>query len=871
VARLHAGLVEHLDGLPARARASLMSDRLGVPRLPIVPDRVVVVVDGDPKRAPAVLPQGALLKAGKTGLGERLYATADPLTVLGAPVVGAHSHRVLPTGADVAAWRRADLSTGKAPPFAPFGEASDPAAPHELYVASDLLRFTKGTLTATLTFDGVRVNGATPPSMTGLANVLKALRWEFSSAEGTLPATATSFVQGSSIRVSLSLAGGSAPQPLSGTPRHYVRASFPTQATAGFDRGVALGFSFAALRLSASSADLPPDAGYAGDGLLDVTKEFEPFGPVPRRGDSFYLRLDEAFGKPLTHVVVSLTRLNPDRVLYPAEYGTAQSQAWVAYANQYLQEHDVGYSLDAADFGTPDFTVHWERYDGSQWMAFEEQTENFGSLDRPLGGTPPRPFSSPTAVGGAPGNFVRAFLYHGDFGWADFQATLAANAQKVAAGHGSEVVAAVPPDPPVVSRVRIAYETEEISSATGAVGLFARNALSSVAPLPGGTSAPTAPFTQGEDGFDGAFYLGVGEPLPLGEVVTVYASVDEADACAAVQGDAAVAWEYRAADDAWRGLPCVDGTSGLRQSGLLRFVAPLDWAAGAPEADEAAGRWVRARTHTPDAAGRVRLLRTDAVEAVYRLAPGHEEDDPAPATPLAAGAVTALRAPVPGIKKVGNPSPAWGGRGPEPDERFFARSGGVLRHRDRAVTAWDVERLVADEFPELALVRCLPHHSRSGDEAECAAGWLAVVAVPRSEERTPVPSVRLAGAIEAFVLGHGPVDLSVAVLCPLYQEVGVTATVHLVGGMPAATAREALDAALRRFLHPLSTERAGGFGEPLYRSAVVSFLEEQAAVDHVSGLDFLPPYAGLERVDVDACRGLVASAAVHELHAEAAL
>jgi hypothetical protein len=872
VSGLHAGLVEHEDRLSDLARGWLMSERLGVPRLPIVPDRVVVVVDGDPKRMPVVLPPDSLLKAGKGPLGERLYATTEPLTVLGAPILGAHSHRILDSGADVAAWRRTDLSNEKGPVFAPFGEASDPAAGHELYVTSDLLRFTKGTLVITLTFDNVTVNGVSPASMTAVANVLKALRWEISTAEGMRAVSAAGGPSTSGIELTFSVTGGSAPQPLAGTPRYFLRGRFPASGATGFSRATALGFAFRTLRLKVDGYDVPPDAGYTGDGLLDVTKEFEPFGPVPRRGDSFFLRLDEAFGKPLTYVKVTLSRLGSGDTLQPAEYGKKQSNKWLKTANSVLKEKGVKYTLDDSDIDAPDFTVRWERFDGAVWQSFFKDTTDFQTVSQSFTGTVPRPFSTATSIGGSPGNYVRAFLYHGDFGWDDFQATMAQNAYEIATGHPGNVVVAIPPDPPVVSQVRIRYTTEELSSASGRLGVYARNALSSVASLlPAGAGGAIEPFRQDEEGFDGTFYLGVGEPLPLGEVVTVYARVDEADACAAVQGDTAVVWQYRSGGGAWRDLPCVDGTLGLRQSGILRFVAPLDWALGAPETDEAAGRWVRARTHAPGAAGRIRLLRTDAVEAAYRLAAGHALDDATPASPIAAGAVTALRAPVLGIKKVANPAPSAGGRGPEPDAAFFARSGGVLRHRNRAITPWDVEELVRAEFPELALVRCLPHHARSGAEAECAPGWLAVVAVPRSSERAPVPTVRLAAAIEAFALEHGPTDLSVAVLCPLYAEVGVRATLHLVPGVAAASAREAVESALRGFLHPLSTVRAGGFGEPLYRSAVVRFLEEQASVDHVSGVEFLAPYAGLERVDVDACRGLVASGAVHELFAEAVL
>ena len=40
-----------------------------------------------------------------------------------------------------------------------------------------------------------------------------------------------------------------------------------------------------------------PQTAYYNDGAVDITKEFQPFGAVAKRGDAFYLRWDEAFGK----------------------------------------------------------------------------------------------------------------------------------------------------------------------------------------------------------------------------------------------------------------------------------------------------------------------------------------------------------------------------------------------------------------------------------------------------------------------------------------------------------------------------------------------------------------------------------------------
>jgi hypothetical protein len=408
-----------------------------------------------------------------------------------------------------------------------------------------------------------------------------------------------------------------------------------------------------------------------------------------------------------------------------------------------------------------------------------------------------------------------------------------------------------------------------LAGASSWLSVAARNALSSTALL----AAPYEPFVRRPSGRSGTLYLGL-TGIPAGEVVALYSELEEHSACDHPGGTTEVFWEY-AGPSGWTELPVVDHTAGLRQSGITRFVAQTDWATGSAEVDSTQGQWLRISTGAPQIAGRVRAVRLNAVEADYVLAPGHERDDPTSATPLPAGAVSALKLAVPGIKAVTNPGPSTGGRGPELDGPFFARSGQVLRHRNRVVTPWDVELLVQAEFPEVAFVRCLPHHSYT---EECVPGWFAVVVVPHSAERRPAPSIGLAGRIEAFLHEHATpgawhgTESQIAVLCACYEEVSISATIQLKAGVSSGEAHSTIETDLRSFLHPLlgPPERAE-FGRPFYLSSVVAFLERHASVDHVDDCVFTGAHTGEERIDVNGCCGLITSAAEHQLVIKAAL
>ena len=846
LARLHAELGAHYNTLPARARAHYLEERLGIQRLEPRPDRVIAVVDGDPKRLPASLPRGALLKAGKTRSGgERLFATTEELTVTGTAVSEVGSYREF-ADRDVAVSRGPEVAK-PSEPFHPFGVEGDPEAPHALYLSTGLLDMRGGGHRIILVFDDVEAGGEDALENLGLAyGVFETLRWEIAAPDdgsgepGYVPLSPDVMVAEEeddvqpAVRVRMWIDEGvSAPLPLAGAPRHHLRARFPTVSESEtFSREAAMRLGFARARIVVEGGPLP-EAGYFNEGLLDVTKEFQPFGPAPQRADAFYVRSDEAFGKPLDGLVITFEPVAGAKTTLEAVDGSAG-------------------------------VIEWQRRAASAWETFatmSDLTQPALSWELP----PTEPLSALATVGGAEGRFVRGFLSGADFGFRKFQKDVVDAVPKIVRKEDGAKVP-TPPDPPMVARVSIGYTSSELDTASGNgdFQVFSRNALGAARELTG--DATIKPFGSDPSGFDGAMYLGLAG-APAGEVLAIYFDVDEAAACEPIPDDYAFEWRYRDQAGGWTKLDCVDGTLELRQSGILRFVAPLDWGTGAPEADAEHDHWLRATSTKPGLAGRLTQVRPDAVTAVYRPPPGAGEEAEDPLPP---GGITGPRAAVAGIKAVTNPVASWGARGAEPDRAFFRRAAGSLRHRNRAITPWDLERIVIEAFPELERARCLPHHSH---DSECDPGWAGLVLVPSvdrdtAEGRLPHPSVLLRDRVGQHVRACSSPHLKLAVLCPKYLEVGVAATLRLRPELSAGPARERIERDLRRFLHPTSGRR---FGAPLFRSDVIRMLEEHRDVELASGVDFLGEGAGLERLEVDPCRGLVASAAVHLLTVEAQL
>jgi hypothetical protein len=844
LAGLHAALADHQATVPARVRAEWLSDVLGIGPLPAVADRVVVAAQADPARTPLTLAAGTAVRAKDTAGTERRYRTNETLTVHGIEVLDVLSH-----GAERApgghVLDRAARWSDRSVPFAPFAAAHPPAV-HSLFVLSDLLAFPDGTMTVRLTFG----NADPAPLATAI--------WEFSGPDGARVRATVAKVTTDSIHVQLG--GGCAPADVLGVQAPYLCASLP----AGQRSGEALAFAPATVRVGVAKREhVRPDRAYANDGRLDSTKEMQPFGPTPKRGDAFYVCCDEAFGKPLSSLTVHLGLLDPTsgalmEVPWSSVPFAVQSRA--KEQAQQTTNQDVakgikqvlGY-LEESSKSAPE--VDWQYHDGRAWAHLQSTGTQLKTLSWAGATAPTQPRSRTIDLDG-PGHFLRAFLAAGDFGWSAYQRNLADFAAKAATPGGKPSASLlIAPDPPILSAISIDYATVDTTprAVASVDGWTTRHP-----PASGPYHAFALPFElSGDSAGMLAVGLRVGQDA-LGTALALYVDVASASACGS-DPDSPLRWEYWTAAG-WRALDVADGTLGLRQPGLLRFVAPLDWPEGSEGASASAGRWIRAVTPSPDTVGTLLAIVPDAVEAVQDTPP----DAPAGAyEPLAAGQVKGLLIAAPGIKKLTNPIAGRPGRAIEDTRRpgFLVRASGAVRHRGRAATAWDCEALIRDTFPEVAAVRALPHTNPQGEDEP---GWIAAVVVPRTTDRMPLPSVSLAARIAMALDGRLPVHAELAVLCPIYVPVTVHAAILLAPGAAAVDARTRITAALEHRLHPTATDPVR-FGRELFASSVAAELEALPDVDHLETFALLAGGAPTERVAVDPCRGIVASAGDHVL------
>lgn len=299
----------------------------------------------------------------------------------------------------------------------------------------------------------------------------------------------------------------------------------------------------------------------------------------------------------------------------------------------------------------------------------------------------------------------------------------------------------------------------------------------------------------------GCLYLGF-EHIETAETVSLL--VVPEPATTGIPTDApAPAWSYLHGN-AW--TPFVptavhDGTRGFRRSGILRLELP----AKADVAHDILPRglvWVRAQAAAPTGRPRVRRILSHATEVVWAPAQDLGAPDIAAhfAAPLPSESIAELEKPHPDILPVEQPLPGFGGAAPETEAEFLTRVSERLRHKGRAVTSGDYERLLLRQFRSVLSARALP--PRNPDDA----GELEIVVLPLA---TPLsadnPRAFAAAELEdmqAALRRVAPLSARVRVTNPTREPVEVRIAVRFAQGQSFDRGRARLDEELKRHLVP---------------------------------------------------------------------
>ena len=263
------------------------------------------------------------------------------------------------------------------------------------------------------------------------------------------------------------------------------------------------------------------------------------------------------------------------------------------------------------------------------------------------------------------------------------------------------------------------------------------------------------------------------------------------------------------------------------------------------------------------------------------------------ATPLPAGTIAKPKIPDPLVKKITQPFSSFGGRPAEPDATFYTRVSERLRHKDRAITIWDYEALVLQQFPKLFRAKCLPTTALKRDaqsriiaDNENMPGAVTLVTVPWTHDQNsrdplrPYTDQATLHAVDTFLRQRISPFVRLEVQNPKFEEIQLQFNVRFrpeIGDIAFYT--EELNKALVAYLSPWSQPEGGEitFGGNLWKSSVIDFVDEWPHVDFVTDfqmfhkVDVAAPDGSWTPIDSEVieattARSILVSAASHKIN-----
>ncbi|PAX56956.1 baseplate J/gp47 family protein, partial [Brunnivagina elsteri] len=218
------------------------------------------------------------------------------------------------------------------------------------------------------------------------------------------------------------------------------------------------------------------------------------------------------------------------------------------------------------------------------------------------------------------------------------------------------------------------------------------------------------------------------------------------------------------------------------------------------------------------------------------------------ATPLPSGTIAKLAVPTAAVKKIEQPYNSFGGKVKEQPNHFYTRISEYLRHKGRAVTIFDYERLVLEKFPEINQVRCINHGQVDTNKQfqELVPGAVTLVVIPTLsqhssfQELEPKVNINLLEKIQEYLLSLSSPWADIQIVNPTYEHIQVEFTVKFKSPYDSNFGyyRRELQQGITNFLTPWTVDPQAEirFGGVIYRSSVLNFLEQQYYVDYV--MDF---------------------------------
>lgn len=373
---------------------------------------------------------------------------------------------------------------------------------------------------------------------------------------------------------------------------------------------------------------------------------------------------------------------------------------------------------------------------------------------------------------------------------------------------------------------------------------------------------------SGELQEEGILYIGLENLKPLQSLSLLF-QFAEGSALDEDNDPPPIHWSYLTNNE-WRPLRgeniVYDGTFGFQTTGIVKIDVPAD-ATNNNTIITSGLHWFSVSvTENAHRIPQLIDIVTQAVEAKFDDR-GNAQSHFDKALP--AGSIAKLVVAASEVGKVLQPFASYDGKPQEIGKEFHTRVSERLRHKARAINAWDYEHLILDRFPSIYKVKTLLHtdpnclcrdtkqvtkvvEGDNGAEStieknvccgpQVSPGHVLVVPIADLKNRNaanplqPKTSRRTLLEIEEYLKKKTSPFVKLHAKNPVYEEVIVAFKVQFYSGRDKGFYLKKLNDEIVHYLTPWAFDDTTEvkFGQKIYASSIVNFIEERPYVDFIT-------------------------------------
>ena len=582
-------------------------------------------------------------------------------------------------------------------------------------------------------------------------------------------------------------------------------------------------------------------------GILNAKKPFFPFGPIPLKGSRFFLKNQEVFEKNWDQLDLTIKWMNkPDSLAdqyfaYRKEFRTNLTKDTYKTGITADPAATPPYKKDAANIIVTNdefFEAKVDILSESEWKTIDSKFLLFNKAGE--------------------NGFTRLSIANNQFdttGNGQIQVQLNQSflhemyPRIYAMAMMNETPVLIPKEPytPMIESIELSYSASEETkfnelSETESTQLFHEHPFGQSKidsnPTDQSISVLVPEYQPG-----GELYLGL-KDAELRQQIALFFQVSEGSENPEATGFATnekMVWSVLCSDK-WMTLTSdyliSNQTDNFLKSGIVKFSLPAE-ATKTNTVLPAGLHWVRVKMNKSfDVVCQILDIRTQAVLAQFS---DQENELSHLLTGIPEKTISTLAERKQAVKIVAQPFNSFGGSAQETETAYYQRVSERLRHKNRAITLWDYEHLVLEQFPEIHKVRCLNHSSGS---SFTSPGNVTLIVIPDILNRNvfdiyqPRVSRATLNKIQNYINLLNTLHVNAVVINPDYEEVELTLEVRFNAGFDENFYQKVLQEDITKLLSPWAFVKSSElqFGATLHKSTIISYIEKLNYVDYLTDL-----------------------------------